>query len=172
MSIPKTKNRILWLGSVALLGCVSLAFAQTASLHANVVPQLAAFKVVSGATGEKLDSAAKVFPGDTIEYQARYSNTGNKAAKNLQAILPIPDALQWVPNSALPANPQASLDGKNFASLPLKRTIKAPDGSEKVVLVPTSELRFLRWTIATLDPGQTVRVTARAQLAQPGKTTR
>jgi hypothetical protein len=80
--------------------------------------------------------------------------------------------LQWVPSSALPANPQASLDGKNFAPLPLKRTVKAPDGSEKVVAVPTSELRFLRWTIAALEPGQTVKITARAQLAQPGKTTR
>ncbi|RYX85269.1 hypothetical protein EON83_06650 [bacterium] len=172
MNISNTKNRILWLGGVALFGCASLALAQTATLRANVVPQLAAFKVVSAATGDKLESAEKIAPGDIIEYQARYSNTGNRVAKNLQAILPIPSALQWVPSSALPANPQASLDGKSFASLPLKRTVKAPDGSEKVVIVPTSELRFLRWTITSLEPGQTVKVSARALLAQADKTTR
>lgn len=169
MSIPNTKNRIVWLGSIALLGCVSLAFAQTSGLRANVVPQLTAFKVVAGAGGEKLEAAAKIAPGDTLEYQARYSNSGGRAATNLQAILPIPGALQWVPGSASPANPQASLDGKTFAALPLKRTIKAPDGSEKVVVVPTSELRFLRWIIPTLDPGQTVRVSTRARLASPEK---
>jgi uncharacterized repeat protein (TIGR01451 family) len=172
MSIPTTKNRILCLGSIALLGCVSLAFAQNTALRANVVPQLTAFKVVSSASGEKLESAEKIAPGDTIEYQARYSNTGNRVAKNLQAILPIPGALQWVPTSALPANPQASLDGKNFAPLPLKRIIKAPDGSDKVVVVPTSELRFLRWTVATLEPGQTVKITARASLAKSNNSTR
>ncbi len=164
--------RGVWLCGAILLGGVPIALAQTASPRANVVTQLAAFKVVSAPTGEQLVGADKIAPGQVLEYQVRYANTGNRAAKNLQAILPIPAALEWVPASALPANPQASLDGKTFAATPLKRTIKAPDGSERVVVVPTNELRFLRWNIAALEPGQSVRVSARARLAPVGKSRR
>jgi uncharacterized repeat protein (TIGR01451 family) len=158
----------IWLCGVTMMGCAGLAFAQVAQ-RANVVPELTAFKVVTSAEGEKLTSASKIAPGEVIEYQVRYANNGSKAAKNLQAILPIPDSLQFVAGSAQPAGAQASLNGKTFAAMPLKRTVKAADGTQKVVLIPTSEYRFIRWSIDNLDAGKAVKVEARAQLASLAK---
>ncbi len=155
----------LWACAFALLGSAGAALGQSGALRANVVPELNAFKVVSSAGGEKLVSAAKISPGEVIEYQVRYANTGAKGAKNLQAILPIPASLQFVPGSALPAGAQASLNGKTYAAMPLKRVVKAADGTPKTEVVPASEYRFLRWNVADLGAGQSVRVSARAQLA-------
>lgn len=167
MSIQfKSRPKALWLCAVALIGSTGFAVAQNAPGRANVVPQLSAFKVAASADGEKLVSADKIAPGEVIEYQVRYANTGAKPAKNLQATLPIPASLEWVPNSARPAaDVLASLDGKTFALMPLMRKVKAPDGTEKTVAVPSSEYRFLRWSISSLGAGQSVQVAARARLA-------
>lgn len=167
MSIQlKSRPNALWLCAVAVVGSASFSVAQNAPGRANVVPQLSEFKVTSGPDGEKLVSADKIAPGEIIEYQVRYANTGSKPAKNLQATLPIPASLEWVPNSARPAaDVLASLDGKTFASMPLMHKVKAPDGTEKTVPISPSEYRFLRWSIPTLDAGKSVQVAARARLA-------
>ncbi|RYG67314.1 DUF11 domain-containing protein [bacterium] len=163
----KSKNKIgtTWLTGIALMGCAGFAFAQGTTLRANIVPELTAFKVVSSNGAEKLTSADKIAPGDVIEYQVRYANTGGKAARQLQAILPIPASLQFVSGSAQPAGALASLDGKTYSAMPLKRSVKAADGSTKTVVIPTSEYRYLRWSIDNLDAGKAVKVEARAQLA-------
>lgn len=170
MSIQINKrHNLIWLCGVTLLGCVGFASAQNGVGHANVVPHLSEFKVASSATGEKLVAADRIAPGEVLEYQVRYANTGTKAAKNLLATLPIPASLEWVPNTARPAaNIQASLDGKSFAQLPLMRKVKDSNGVEKLVAVPTSEYRFIRWTIPSLEAGQSVQVATRARLAPVG----
>ncbi len=132
---------------------------------AAISASLQAFKVVPQKDGtEKLASADVAKPGDVIEYQATYSNEGKRAATNLNATLPIPAALSYVPNTASPGGFLASTDAQNFAPAPLKRAVKDKDGKTVMVMVPFLEYRALRWNVKQLAPGADFKVSARASV--------
>ena len=169
----------LW-GALALsaltLAPLPLVFAAPGASNAvsNAAPQiqaqLQAFKVLLQKDGdEKLASADVANPGDVIEYRATYSNDGKKAATNLNATLPIPAALSYVPNTASPGGFLASTDAQNFAPAPLQRTVKDASGKTVTVMVPFSEYRALRWKMKTLAPGDDFKVSARASVSRAGQ---
>lgn len=146
-------------GAFALaLASPSLAAPATTAAKADVVAELRAFKV----SGDKLVAADTANPGDTIEYQARYTNNGTSAVQRFSPQLPVPEALIYAGSTALPTGFLATTDGKNFASAPLMRSVKSPDGTTKLVAVPLREYRALRWQLGTLAPGESVVVKARA----------
>ena len=151
--------------TLAPISLVLAAPAATASAAAAISARLQAFKVVPQADGaEKLAAADVAKPGDVIEYQATYFNQSKRAATNLNATLPIPSALSYVPNSASPAGFMASTDAQNFAPAPLKRAAKDENGKTIMVLVPFSEYRALRWNVKQLAPGDNFKVSARANV--------
>lgn len=113
---------------------------------------------------ETFASADKAGPGDVIQYTAVYRNTGDAAAKNLVATVPIPQGLALIAESAKPAAPQASIDGKNFSATPLVREVKNEAGVLEKQPVPLADYRALRWTIAELAPGQSATFLLRAQV--------
>ncbi|BCM91017.1 hypothetical protein IAD21_02881 [Abditibacteriota bacterium] len=159
-------TRILALGAVllatggALLTAVPSFAAPAASSKPDVKAELKAFKVV----GDKLEAADTADPGDIIEYQASYTNTGSSPAQRFSPQLPVPDALVYAGNTAAPAGYLATTDGKNFAPAPLMRSVRNPDGTTKMVAVPLREYRALRWQLGTLAPGATVTIKARARV--------
>lgn len=136
--------------------------AKTAPKRALVKAQLSAFKVASDGKLTKADAAR---PGDLIEYQVRYSNTGDAPATNFKPQLPIPDALIYVAKSAAPLRVWASLDSKAFLPAPLRRAVKNAAGTTSMVPVPLAQYRALRWNLGTIAPGKSVVVKARARLA-------
>ena len=169
----RSRARLWGVLTLSALTMAPLPFVFAAPGAAEVVPtikaQLAAFKVVLEKDGdEKLASAEVAQPGDVIEYQATYSNQGKRAATNLDATLPIPAALSYVPNTASPAGFTASTDAQNFAPAPLKRAVKDKDGKTVMVMVPFSEYRALRWNVKKLAPGDDFKVSARAAVPKAG----
>jgi len=157
---PLTLGAILLsTGGALLLAPKPSAWAQGAPA-AKVEADLQAFKVA----GTKLVAATSARPGEVIEYQARYTNTGGAPAQRFAPQLPLPASLIYVSSSALPENVLASTDGKNFAPAPLMRRVKAADGTTKSVAVPLREYRVLRWQLGTLAPGQSVTIKARARV--------
>ena len=131
----------------------------------DVVSTLKAFKVSQKNGAEELEAGETIRPGETLEYRVLYRNTGTRTVKDLRAVLPIPSQLRFVSGSARPANMQASTDGRTFASYPLRRRVTTPQGV-KIVAVPLSEYRYIRWTIGTLASGASASVAARATLPQ------
>jgi len=117
-------------------------------------------------SGQELvaDSDA-VSPGDRVEYQVAYTNNLDYAISDVMATLPLPGGMEFVAGTELPRGATASLDGENFAAIPLTRTQTAADGSVTTVQVPYAEYRALRWQIALIDAGATVTVRARAQVS-------
>jgi len=87
--------------------------------------------------------------------------------RQLVATLPIPAGVEYQPTSARPAVVLASLDGKSFAPIPLKRTVRLPDGREVTREIPASEYRWLRWTIGSLAPKSSEIVRARVRVSAP-----
>jgi uncharacterized repeat protein (TIGR01451 family) len=114
---------------------------------------------------EVLKDAAKVKPGELVEYRAVYANGGNQPLGNVLATLPIPKEMEYMGQSAWPTPVQASIDGKEFAAEPLKRTVKDKDGKPVTVIVPYAEYRLLRWEIKSLAPGKEFVVKARARVS-------
>ena len=146
-----------------------LAAPGASELAPTIKAQLQAFKVVLEKDGdEKLASAEVAQPGDVIEYRATYSNQGQRAATNMNATLPIPAALSYVPNTASPAGFLASTDAASFAPAPLKRAAKDKDGKTVMVMVPFSEYRALRWNVKKLAPGDDFKISARATVPKAG----
>src|SRR5262245_48206927 len=122
------------------------AMAQAAK--SDVVVTLKAQKVLRGRDGnEVLQVAERAMPGEVIQYDAIYKNQSDRGVRNLEPTLPIPRGLEYIPDSAKPAPAKASLDGKNFAPLPLKRQVTLETGETVEQPVPPSEIRALRWEL-------------------------
>ncbi len=136
--------------------------AQTAAVEST----LEARRVVRGADGsESFASADVAKPGDVIEYVATYRNTTREAIHDLEATLPIPPHTELIPGSARPSAARASLDAREFASLPLKRkTLR--DGREVDEAVPFREYRFLRWAPVQLGAQKSVTYVARVKVLE------
>lgn len=132
----------------------------------DVSAKLAAFKVLAAANGqETLEPTEQVKPGDIIEYQVIYKNTGKKLVKEVQATLPIPVGMEYQAQTANPAVVRASADGATFALVPLRREVRLADGRTALQEVPSREYRFLRWELASLAAGQEKTVRARVQVS-------
>lgn len=131
----------------------------------DVEATLGVFQIQKDANGKEVLSATdKAAPGETLQYQVAYRNNGKSAVTSMAATLPLPVGLAYVPGSARPATPQASLDGKTFADIPLKTMVKGADGKLQPQLVPYSDYRALRWNVGSLPANEQVTVSARAQV--------
>jgi uncharacterized repeat protein (TIGR01451 family) len=113
---------------------------------------------------ETHQTAEQIKPGDVIEYRATYRNTSNHLIKGLQGTLPIPTETAFVASSGLPAGGLASVDGTQFAAIPLKRKVKLPSGKEVEQEIPVSEYKALRWNLGDLDEGKSATVQARVKV--------
>ena len=130
----------------------------------SVAVELSAQRVTKDQGKEVLVPADEAKPGELIEYRALYRNDGASDAKGLMATLPIPRGTQYVAGSALPRRVEASLDGHTFAAVPLKRTVKTPDGRTVEQEVPVAEYRALRWPLGALPSRDQRTVSARVRV--------
>ncbi len=168
----KFNFRLLAAACLLSLGSISASAGNvtptaTAKPTGAVEVKLAAYKVTRGADKkEVLSPADKVAPDDLLEYQVVYQNNGKSLLKQITANLPIPDGTTYVAGSAKPAGAMASLDGKNFAAMPLKRMVKKPDGKLEEQLVPLAEYRALKWKLADLAEKNKAEVSARVRVNQ------
>ena len=130
----------------------------------SVAVELTASRVTTAQGKEVLAPAEKARPGELIEYRARYHNDGAAEARGLMATLPIPNGTQYVAGSAMPRGVEASLDGRTFAPVPLRRAVKTPDGRTVEQDVPVAEYRALRWPLGALPAKQQRTVSARVRV--------
>lgn len=107
--------------------------------------ELTANQVIKNAEGKTVYKPVRTAPaGTVIQYKANYTNTVDKDINDLMVTLPIPANMTFT-GDAMPASAQASIDGENYADIPLMRKV---DG--KMVKIPYSEYRTLRWNIKLL----------------------
>lgn len=151
---------------VAALVAVALPVPFTASAQSALRISLTAHRVAVDARGrESLQPAAEARPGETVEYRAAYRNSGIAPVGEVQATLPIPDGTEYVARTARPAPALASLDGRTFEPLPLKRRVRLANGTEAMREIPAAEYRYLRWTLGSIDAGRAESVSARVRVS-------
>ena len=132
----------------------------------GVESRLTQAKVTRGSDGkERLESAAIAKPGEVIEYRASYANKAQDSVRNLEATLPVPIGLEYIPGTVSPAAALATIDNVKFEPIPLKRMVKQADGRMVEREVPASEYRALRWRLGSLEAGKDTVVTARMRVA-------
>lgn len=149
-------------GMVLLLGSTA-GFALAAEAVSNVLVVHRIAMQPGGA--EAAESAAAARPGDVLEYKALFHNNGTSVAHGLSATLPLPPGTEFLPGSQQPATALASVDGATFQALPLKRVVRAADGSSHEELVPAREYRYLRWAGTDLPGSGDLAVSARVRIA-------
>ena len=136
------------LTTVASVFLLSTAYADDA-----LKMELTANKVVKNAEGKISYLPVRSAPtGTIIQYKATYTNTINENINDLAVTLPIPANMTFT-GEVSPASAQASIDGKNYADIPLMRKV---DG--KMVKIPFSEYRTLRWNIKLLPANKSAAV--------------
>ena len=77
---------------------------------------------------------------------------------NLAVTLPVPTSMVYI-GEASPMPTLATLDGKTFEAIPIKRII---DGKE--VQIPASQYRAVRWVIPNLAAQQEATVSMNAKV--------
>lgn len=119
--------------------------------------ELTANQVIKNAEGKTVYKPVRTAPaGTVIQYKATYTNTVDKDINDLMVTLPIPANMTFT-GDAMPASAQASTDSKNYADMPLMRKV---DG--KMVKIPYSEYRTLRWNIKLLPAKKSAAVALNA----------
>jgi uncharacterized repeat protein (TIGR01451 family) len=162
-AVTKSKFLSLALLSVIAASCASLGTAVAADAVTNT---LSVSRVMRQADGtEHRESASNAKPGDVLEYEAIYRNSGSGAVHKLLATIPIPGGATYVMGSPLPNTATASLDGINFARIPLKRQVQQANGAMLEQPVAAAEYRFVRWTVDELAPGAIVTVAVRVSVS-------
>ena len=132
-----------------------------------VTIKLSQWKVVTDdKKQESFADASSIKPGEIIEYRAVYTNVSKKSVKGLAAVLPIPEGLEYIPDSSKPGTPAAEAATKDgrYAAQPLVREVKGKDGKQHTERVPYYEYRSLRWSVGDLVAGKTFEVKARARV--------
>lgn len=159
--------------TAAWLASPGPAAAAPAPARGDLDIKLVAQRVLRDADGqEALQPAERAFPGDVIQYDATYHNRADKGIANVAPTLPIPTGMEYVPDSAKPAPALASLDGKLFEPIPLKRQVILPSGEVQEQEVPATEYRALRWNLGEMEAGGRTTVVARARLLPAGRASR
>ncbi len=122
--------------------------------------KLEQFKVVVENGKENLISAERVTPGEVVEYRATYKNVSSAPIRNLVAIVPVPQGLEYQNKTATPAaTAEATIDNVTFGSLPLMdAATKRP--------IPTQQYKSLRWKLQELAADKSIVVSARMKVRQ------
>lgn len=150
---------------VAVTGLLLAGTPVSAQSKEPLSVELKAQKVVMADGKELFEPADKAQPGEIIQYSAIYKNNSPAGIGKLKPNLPIPAGTEYIANSAKPKPTEASLDGKKFESFPIKRKYKTADGKEELRDVPASDIRALRWSVATLDGGASTTMVARVRVS-------
>lgn len=151
--------------AVVLIAVAMQAVAQGPS-KAGVVAHLDVHKVVRAADGrESIVGAETAKPGDVLEYVVTYENVSRETIRNLNAMLPIPAATEFIPGSARPATATASLDARKFEPIPLKRKVLR-DGRDVEEVVAYREYRYLSWLAPEIPPGKSLTFVARVKVIE------
>ena len=144
--------------TLALSTVLGISLANGANAAEALSVNLQAKQIVTENGKQVLKTVNRANSGDVIQYQAIYRNNIQKPMTDLALTLPVPANMVYVSSSS-PAPTQASLDGKKFENLPILRKVNG-----KMVEVPASQYRAVRWIVKTLPAQQSTTVSLNAKV--------
>lgn len=131
---------------------------------------LALVRAVPGAAERLTPSPKSVTPGDVISQVVTVRNSGAVALRNVPVKLPVPASTTYLaPERGMNvARTEYSIDGgRTFAPAPLKKTVTVTENGRSVkkeVEVRPSEYTAVRWVVAQVPAGQSLKLGYRVQV--------
>ncbi len=110
---------------------------------------------------ETTGSAEFAKPGDILQDTATYANVSSAPLKVTEATLPVPANTVLQIRSLKPAGATASIDGRSFENLPIRRKSVQPGANATETEVDPGAYRFIRWLPGEIGPGKAVSFSAR-----------
>jgi uncharacterized repeat protein (TIGR01451 family) len=104
--------------------------------------------VVTNRNGKKVATyvpAAKVLPGETVQYNTFFQNVGNQPANNIDIVNPIPKHTVYLPNTAQGQNTIISFSvngGKSYAPKGALK-VRGRDGKTRIAL--PADYTHVKW---------------------------
>ncbi|WP_227429638.1 hypothetical protein [Psychrobacter sp. I-STPA6b] len=146
------------LARIALLAATTFLAGGTSAFAADALQMnLQQFKVVKANDGKiSYVPVTTADAGTVIQYKATYSNVTNTPINDITITVPVPVGMSFT-GEAYPASAQATTDGTNYADMPLMRRVNG-----KLVKVPYSEYKSLRWNIKLLPAKKSADVSLNA----------
>jgi uncharacterized repeat protein (TIGR01451 family) len=154
--------------SITTASVFALLTALSSAVHGaeDVKVDLQVHLVQVDAQGQEiLKPAQQASPGDILHYKVVCKNTGATLARNVFATLPVPAReLVFLKDQSELNNLQASVDGKQFSALPLKKFTTTKDNRIVTTEVNPADYRFLRWNVGDLPSKGSATVYARMRV--------
>ncbi|CAA6813287.1 MAG: Unknown protein [uncultured Thiotrichaceae bacterium] len=138
--------------SLSILSISGVIFASTTAMaaqgHLNVDSKAEKIIAVVNENGErtyKRVPAAKVLPGEVVQYSTFFTNISGKPADNINITNPIPKHTVYLANTASGANCNIvySIDGGKQWAKPAQLKVRGSDG--KMYPAPPSDYTHIRW---------------------------
>lgn len=147
---------------IAGLTAFGSAFAQEKSVNIdNAVYQEIEVVRPDGTVEIKRAPATKVVPGDTVIYEITYRNSGDQPATDVVVGIPVPAELVFIDDGETPVSALSVDGGEHYGALAALTVLDA-EGDERPA--EASDVTDLRWTIGSLAPGASGKVSFRARV--------
>ncbi|WP_299873765.1 hypothetical protein [uncultured Cocleimonas sp.] len=142
----KTANTIL-ISAIATFVLLTSQASAAQQGHLKVTSNVQKMVVVNkdGKKSYNFIPAAKVLPGETVQYNTFFENISNKPADNINIVNPIPEHTVYLPNTAHGKNTQIvfSVDGgKHYGKA---GTLKVRGNDGKIYPAKPSDYTHIQW---------------------------
>ncbi|MGB0798453.1 MAG: hypothetical protein ACPGRD_03950 [Planktomarina sp.] len=155
------------------MALVTMAFADVAA--AQDLQSRVSFQIVETDVdgNETFETRTTVAPGETLEYSIQHMNGTDDDLQSLIVFAPIPAGASFAPDTQATSvkasfEVQAEMDPENegleWSSLPATRLVENADGVQSEQPLPASEIKAVRWNLATLESGATAQNTYRVTI--------
>ncbi len=166
-SLKNRSIKSLLVGTVASLIFITSHAVAVQAGHLKVTSNVQKMVIVNkdGKKAYEFLPAAKVLPGETVQYNTFFENISNEPADNINIVNPIPKHLVYLPNSAHGKNTQIvfSVDGgKHYGKA---GTLKVRGNDGKLYPAKPSDYTHIQWQyLGNLAPKTKQAVAFRARL--------
>ncbi len=133
--------------------CFASVFAAASFAYAKgpVSGEIQTFLVtVDGDGAEKVIPADQTEPGQVMEFQIVFTNSGDSDVTGIKVVDPVPEYTRFIGDSHfsdVPAVFEVSIDGgETFEPEPVVRYEIQADGSKKEIIVSPDQYTHLRWS--------------------------
>ena len=137
----------LTFGLVLSLGVISTSISAAPQGHLKVTSKVQKL-VVTNRNGKKVASyvpAAKVLPGETVQYNTFFQNVGNQPTSNINIVNPIPKHTVYLPNTAQGQNTVVSFSVNGGKSYAPKAALKVRGRDGKVRVAQPADYTHVKW---------------------------
>jgi uncharacterized repeat protein (TIGR01451 family) len=146
-SIKNISLKSLLVGTVASLVFITSQAIAVQAGHLKVTSNVQKMVIVNkdGKKTYEFLPAAKVLPGETVQYNTVFENISNKPADNINIVNPIPKHLVYLPNSAHGKNTKImfSVDGGKHYGKAGTLIVRGNDG--KLYPAKPSDYTHIQW---------------------------